>query len=166
MKSDQSAEHDQVLSRAAHGFDVAIAAMLGFVMLITFADVLGRYFMNSPIKAAYELTELMMGFIVFGGVASITRSRRHIKVDILDPVVSGVWACARAVVIDAIAALVLSIFTWQLFAHAVQAGIDSSRTQLIGIPEAPIFFVMAILASVSAFVQWGILLLRMRTAIS
>ena len=48
------------------------------VMLITFVDVVGRYFFNSPITFAVEMIQLGMGLLVlFWSCDHDTRSRTH-----------------------------------------------------------------------------------------
>ena len=45
---------------------VVIASVsLCLAMLLTAADVVGRYFFNSPFAGTYELIELLMGFMLY-----------------------------------------------------------------------------------------------------
>ena len=57
----------------------ALAAM----MLLTTADVLGRYFFNSPVLGAYEITEYLMLIMVFSFLAFAQSKKAHINVDIV-----------------------------------------------------------------------------------
>ncbi len=57
----------------------ALAAM----MLLTTADVIGRYFLNSPVLGAYEITEYLMLIMVFSFLALAQSARVHINVDIV-----------------------------------------------------------------------------------
>ena len=57
------------------------------VMLITFVDVVGRYFFNAPITFAVELIQLGMGLLVLFGLAITTLQRGHIAVDVIESLV-------------------------------------------------------------------------------
>ena len=57
----------------------AIAAM----MLLATVDVIGRYFFNSPVLGAYEITEYLMLILVFSFLALAQSSKVHISVDIV-----------------------------------------------------------------------------------
>jgi TRAP-type C4-dicarboxylate transport system permease small subunit len=57
----------------------ALAAM----MLLTTADVIGRYFFNAPVLGAYEITEYLMLIMVFSFLALAQSAKVHINVDIV-----------------------------------------------------------------------------------
>ncbi len=59
--------------------NIALAAM----MLLTTADVIGRYFFNTPVLGAYEITEYLMLIMVFSFLAAAQSSKVHINVDIV-----------------------------------------------------------------------------------
>ena len=55
----------------------ALAAM----MLLSTADVIGRYFFNSPVLGAYEVTEYLMLIMVFSFLPLAQSEKVHINVD-------------------------------------------------------------------------------------
>ena len=57
----------------------ALAAM----MLLSTADVIGRYFFNAPVLGAYEITEYLMLIMVFSFLALAQSEKVHINVDIV-----------------------------------------------------------------------------------
>ena len=59
--------------------NIALAAM----MLLTTADVIGRYFFNAPVLGAYEITEYLMLIMVFSFLALAQSAKVHIHVDIV-----------------------------------------------------------------------------------
>jgi TRAP-type C4-dicarboxylate transport system permease small subunit len=71
------------ISNVLAGF--ACVVLVG-VMMITFVDVVGRYFFNAPITFAVELIQLGVGLLVLFGLALTTLERGHIAVDILETV--------------------------------------------------------------------------------
>ncbi len=59
------------------------AGLLVFMMLLVTANTLGRYVFNSPILGALELTEELMVFIVYLGIAYTQFMKAHINIDIV-----------------------------------------------------------------------------------
>jgi TRAP-type C4-dicarboxylate transport system permease small subunit len=53
------------------------------MMMLTTADVFGRYFFNSPVLGAYEITEYLMMIMVFSFLAFAQSQNAHISVDIV-----------------------------------------------------------------------------------
>ena len=60
------------------GLGAGIAAFL--MMFLIFADIIGRKFFNSPVEGAYEITESLLTFIIFFGVAYTQLERSHVRV--------------------------------------------------------------------------------------
>lgn len=56
---------------------------LAAMMLLTTADVIGRYFFNAPVLGAYEITEYLMLIMVFSFLALAQSAKVHINVDIV-----------------------------------------------------------------------------------
>lgn len=63
------------------GLGAGIAAFL--MMFLIFADIIGRKFFNSPVEGAYEITESLLTFIIFFGVAFTQLERSHVRVTLL-----------------------------------------------------------------------------------
>ena len=57
---------------------------MGFLILITCVDVVGRYFLNQPLPGSSELTEITLGLLIFSSIPVITYESKHIVVDLLD----------------------------------------------------------------------------------
>jgi TRAP-type C4-dicarboxylate transport system permease small subunit len=58
---------------------ISLAAM----MFLTTTDVIGRYFFNSPILGAFEITEYLMSILIFSFLAYTQSEKGHISVDIV-----------------------------------------------------------------------------------
>ena len=56
---------------------------IAVIMLLTTADVIGRYFFSSPVLGAYEITEYLMLIMVFSFLAFSQSQKAHISVDIV-----------------------------------------------------------------------------------
>ncbi len=53
------------------------------LMFLTVADVIMRSFLNQPISGSYELTCLVLTFIVFFGVGNAQHFKEHVVIDVL-----------------------------------------------------------------------------------
>jgi TRAP-type C4-dicarboxylate transport system permease small subunit len=60
-----------------------MASLLAMVVL-TFADVIGRRVFGSPVFGANDITEHLMAVIVFSGLPLLTSKRDHLSIDLLD----------------------------------------------------------------------------------
>ena len=57
-----------LISRLFKVIEVVLILSLLAMVLLTFADVIGRRFFNAPIYGAHDLTEHLMAIIVFSGL--------------------------------------------------------------------------------------------------
>jgi TRAP-type C4-dicarboxylate transport system permease small subunit len=74
--------------------EALLATLLGFMVLLTFVDVIGRHVFNQPVYGANDITEHLMALIVFAGLPLVTRARGHLAVDLFDyHIMSQAMAC-------------------------------------------------------------------------
>ncbi|MGB1091606.1 MAG: TRAP transporter small permease [Oceanobacter sp.] len=69
--------------------EACAATVLMLLMLLTCADVVGRYFFNNAINGAVEMTELGLAILVFAEMPVVTWRGGHVVVDILDNWIGG-----------------------------------------------------------------------------
>lgn len=65
-------------------FELLASGALFVLMVLTCADVVGRYFLQSPILGAKELTEIGLAIVVFASLPVITWRGGQIVVDLVD----------------------------------------------------------------------------------
>ena len=136
----------------------AIAALfVGLVAADIFISVLLRRFFSLQIPDAYDFGSMLLGILIFWGIAATSYRGTHITVDL-------VWAQVgprgkRA--IDVFATLVLlfvvTVQTYTLFDKVVQTRADHIVTMDLQIPIWP-FFLVSWIGDVSA-----VLLIAIRT---
>src|SRR3954468_8363855 len=56
---------------------------LAIIAVVTFIDVVGRYFFNAPFAFTVELTQLAMAIVVYFGVGLVTHEDAHISADVV-----------------------------------------------------------------------------------
>lgn len=64
--------------------ELIAAVTLFFLMVLTCADVFGRYFLDNAVDGATELTEMGIAILVFAEMPVVTWRGGHVVVDILD----------------------------------------------------------------------------------
>src|SRR5262249_38083655 len=62
------------------------ATVLFAIMLLTCADVIGRYFFYRPVFGAFEITETLLAALIFAGLPLVTLRNEHVTVDVFDPI--------------------------------------------------------------------------------
>src|ERR1700760_4246622 len=130
----------------------AIAALfVGLVAADIFLSVLLRKFFSVQIPDSYDFGRMLLGILIFWGIAATSYRGGHITVDL-------VWASAHRRwkrVIDVFATLVLlfvvTVQTCTLFDKVYATHKDNVLTYDLGLPTWP-FFAVAWVGDVSAVV--------------
>ena len=117
---------------------------LAGMMLITFIDVMGRYFFNKPLPGSYELTEMIMailgGFTMF--YAATTRG--HINVDLFLLRFSERTQVILSVIGSLLGSGIWALVAYQIYLSGGRLIKSGQYSQTIHIPEAPFLFILAL----------------------
>jgi TRAP-type C4-dicarboxylate transport system permease small subunit len=145
------------MDRFIDGIEWIAAAFVGIVALDIFVSVLLRYFLAVSIPDSYDFGKLLLGILIFWGIAATSYRGTHITVDLLW---SSVGPRAQRI-IDVFATLVLlfvvTVQTTMLFDKVRLTYQDHILTFDLNIPTWP-FAAVAWLGDVSA-----VLLIAVRT---
>lgn len=136
----------------------AAALCLMGLMLITFADVVGRYFFSAPLVFTVEIIELGMGLMIFFGLATTTLNRGHIAVDLINGFVPSRVRRWLAGFSASVAIVFIGLITWRLWDRAMNFWSDGLATQILFLPVAPVVFVMAVAAGITTLLALYLLL--------
>ena len=96
------------------------ALPVALIVVLTFADVLGRYLFSSPLRGSVELIENAMALVIFTALPLVTRSRGHVSVSLIDGLVRGSAQRVKVVLCDALSALALGLMTWRLWVQGTE----------------------------------------------
>jgi TRAP-type C4-dicarboxylate transport system permease small subunit len=139
------------MDRFIDGIEVAAAAFIGIVAIDIFVSVLLRYLFSASIPDSYDFGRLLLGILIFWGIAATSYRGGHITVDLI-------WAAAGPRgkrVIDVFATLVLlfvvTVQTAMLFDKVRTTRADHVLTFDLHLPTWP-FFAVAWAGDVSAVV--------------
>lgn len=128
------------------------ALPVAVIVILTFADVLGRYLFSSPVRGSVELIEFAMALVIFTALPLVTRQRQHVTVSLIDGFFKGTGLRIKTMLCDAISALALGILTWRLALQGLEDLDAETATIVLGLPHAPLSFVLTALAGVSTLV--------------
>lgn len=129
---------------------VLILSLLAMVLL-TFADVIGRRFFNVPIYGAHDLTEHMMAVIVFSGLPLLTSARGHLAVDLFDRFIMTDGMRWWRFLTNALICVILLVISYQFFIATLDAIDIQEVSQELLIPRSYIYAFVSLSCLVSAF---------------
>jgi TRAP-type C4-dicarboxylate transport system permease small subunit len=139
------------MDRAINSIEWLAAIFVGIVALNIFVAVVLRKFFDTSIPDAYDFGRMLLGILIFWGIAATSYRGGHITVDL-------VWTAAgprMKRVIDVFATLVLlfvvAVQTAMLFDKVRGTYVDNVLTYDMNIPTWP-FYAVAWLGDVSAVV--------------
>jgi TRAP-type transport system small permease protein len=145
------------MDRFIDGIELLAAIFVGLVAADIFVSVLLRYFFSRQIPDSYDFGRLLLGILIFWGIAATSYRGTHITVDLL---YANVGQSLKRV-IDVFATLVLlfvvTVQTYTLFDKVAGTYADNVSTFDLRLPVWP-FFLVAWLGDVSA-----VLLIAVRT---
>jgi TRAP-type C4-dicarboxylate transport system permease small subunit len=134
------------------------------MMVVTTADVGGRFFFNRPLHGAFEATEVMMGLIVFLALPLTTRRREHITVTMFDHLLPDWLKRGAGLLFGLVCAGVCGLLAWRLGLYGERLLRVGEVALELGIPRGGVATAMSWLLWVAAvaFVLDGIAALRGR----
>jgi TRAP-type C4-dicarboxylate transport system permease small subunit len=82
----------EAYGRLLHAFGLVAAISSFLIMILVVANIFGRYFFNSPITGAFEVTESLLVVSIMLALATTQYHDGHIRVTILTRRMPRVWA--------------------------------------------------------------------------
>ena len=145
-----------VLGRWERPLDIllgsAIALILAGIMLLTCADVAGRYVMSKPVPGALEVTEIMMGALIFASLPLVTLRNQQVTIDLFAPFIPAFVKPALHALIHITSSLCMGVISWRLWVRAGQMLQQGDTTAVLQLEIWPLVYFMSVLAAVTAFI--------------
>jgi TRAP-type C4-dicarboxylate transport system permease small subunit len=129
---------------------LAAGAILFLLMTLTVADVVGRYALNAPLPAGYELVQVGMALLVFLVVPVVTARDEDIRVDIFRRLFPARIRPALRLASKAISLVVILGFAWLLWQRAGTFRVSGETTSNLRMPLAPLAAFVALSWAASA----------------
>jgi TRAP-type C4-dicarboxylate transport system permease small subunit len=133
------------------------AFFIGLVAFDVFMSVLLRYFFSYTIPDAYDFGQLLLGILIFWGIAATSYRGTHITVDLLWANASPKWQRVIDVFATLVLLFVVTVQTYTLFDKVATTYASNVQTFDMRIPVWP-FFAIAWIGDVAA-----VLLIAVRT---
>ena len=135
-----------------------ISALLLFSMMaLTFSDVVGRYFLNSPIYGASEMIAFLMGLTIFTAFPLVTQDRVHITVSMIDHLFKGrVRYVQRLLVLFGTIGF-LGFVTWLMFDQGYSMYESEFLSPYLDVPQAPIVLALSVLSGLATLIFIGVI---------
>jgi TRAP-type C4-dicarboxylate transport system permease small subunit len=127
------------------------AIFVGVVAADVFISILLRYFFSIQIPDSYDFGQLLLGILIFWGIAATSYRGTHITVDLLYANVSPLWQRVMDVFATLVLLFVVSVQTWTLFDKVATTRMDNVQTFDLRLPVWP-FFAVAWIGDVAAVV--------------
>ena len=146
-----------------------ILVLAGFValnmfamMALTFVDVVGRYFFNSPVPGGFEIVSFLLALLTFSGLALVTRDQEHISVGLLDGLFRGRAQRARELVILVGGSAMVGFIAERMWSEAEFLRRNNMYSEYLDVPLAPVQYAVAFLSAVAFLISLGIIWSRFR----
>ena len=145
------------MDRFINAIELVAAGFVGLVAVDVFISVLLRYFFSIDIPDGYNFGQLLLGILIFWGIAATSYRGTHITVDLLWANVSPKWQRIIDVFATLVLLFVVSVQTYTLFDKVISTRADNVQTFDLRLPVWP-FFALAWVGDVAA-----VLLIAVRT---
>lgn len=155
--SDAVPRARSAMDRFIDGIELIAAFFVGIVAADIFISVLLRYFFSVQIPDAYDFGRLLLGILIFWGIAATSYRGTHITVDLVWANVNTRWQRYIDVFATLVLLFVVTVQTYTLFDKVTSTYADNVLTFDLRLPTWP-FFLVAWIGDVSA-----VLLIAVRT---
>ncbi len=136
---------ERIFRSIEHVLAVLAGIALLIMMVLTFVDFVGRYGFNNSIFGTSEMIELLMVVVIFAGVAFVTASDQHIKVDIFASWIERVAPNFQRWLVHLFSLVIYAGLTYELGHHMLDSFHSGKRTAVLDSPQwilpgAAVFF--------------------------
>ena len=139
---------------------LAALVLIG-IGIMTFCDVVARYFFNRPFTFTVEVTQLMMGMVIYLGIGLTTHDTRHITVDVLTMRLKTRTRAVLEILVSVIGFVILTLMVWQMWETAFVLKAKGQYTEIHEFIIWPYAYIMCaaatlLLTGVLLYVRRGI----------
>ena len=144
-----------VWSRLQRLLTVCAVAILFAMMLLTSFDVVARYVFNSPVRGAFELTEIGLASLIYLALPVATAAGSHIAVELLALPRAGALRQFLELFVRSLIALTFGSIAWQVWHHAEKLTSYGQVTNSLEIPVGLIAYVCSLGAGLCVFAAFA-----------
>jgi TRAP-type transport system small permease protein len=129
---------------------IVCAVILFAMMLVTFADVVLRYFFSAPLGGAFEISEILLAVLVFSALPLVSLRGSHITTDLIDRFLSPRVARAATGAIEVLWIAGLAGVSRLVWIRAGRLADDNAITPVLQFPLGVLAYAIAMLLAAGA----------------
>ena len=132
--------------------------LLAGLAILTCVDVIARYYFNSPVNGAFELTQMMLFALIFAALPLTTARNEHVDVELVTAIAGDRIDRIFRALGNLVSAAVLFALAWRLWAHGMQLADEGAVTNSLELPLAPLGILAAFscgLSGIAAFMNFA-----------
>jgi len=122
-------------------------------MCLTFVDVVARYVFNRPLRGAFEVTELLLVVLIFGGLPLVSHANEHVTMDFIDKLLGArgrdLWQRA----VQVLCAALMFLLTWLVWIKADRISAYGDATDVLRIIYGPFVYFMALMIALAGLIH-------------
>lgn len=141
------------LAKAITTLENFSSVVILIMMLLTFADVIGRYILGKPIFGASEMISALLALTIFAGLGVTNARDDHITVELFNTFIRDLSPRIYDIAIQLFSICAMSLIAFVLFEHAIEAYQLNSQTVVLEMPVYYTIGVVAFLAFISVISQ-------------
>lgn len=142
--SDSVEKLNYFLNNITHNISMILLFLL---MFLTAIDVVGRFFFNHPITGTFELTGILLAFVIFYSLGMLQIKDQHIEIDFLSNKFPRKIQDILKMLISFALFIFLILFTWQLIELMKRLYASNSVSGDLGFP----MYIIVALVSIGSF---------------
>ncbi|HWM41686.1 MAG TPA: TRAP transporter small permease [Burkholderiales bacterium] len=122
------------------------------MMTLTFVDVVARYVFNRPLRGAFEVTELLLLVLIFGGLPLVSHADEHVTMDFIDKLLGrgrDLWQRA----VQMLCAAIMFLLTWLVWIKANRISAYGDATDVLRILYGPFVYFMALMIALAGLIH-------------
>jgi len=144
-----------IMDRMINSIEWLAAIFVGIVALNIFISVVLRKFFSTSIPDSYDFGRMLLGILIFWGIAATSYRGSHITVDLVWTAASTRWKRVIDVFATVVLLFVVAVQTAMLFDKVRGTYTDNVQTYDLNIPTWP-FYAVAWVGDVCAVILIGI----------
>lgn len=138
------------MKRLQNLFATIASVALFAMMVLTFADVIGRKFFDNSLTGAVELTEIFMMAMIFFSLPLVSIHGEHIVFDLLDRTLTSVQLKWQRALSHLLTSVIFGGAAWVVSTRATRTLAYGDETATLGIKLWPFHWMISALLVVTA----------------
>ena len=148
-RQSQLARAPDIVTSAAAG---AAGVVLILLMLLTTADVVGRYFFNSPINGVFDLTHFAVSIITYLGLAYCGWRGAHVGIELLYDRLPTVARRVLNRATNLAGCTLFGLISWRTAVQSIDVREMGEASQMLEVPLYPLYYLVTFGSGLFAWV--------------